>query len=93
MPGVLDDVARERDGEVVVEGESALRGGRLVGLQSRDRVDLLVDLALAQEVLDGLDRARLDTGEAVQLERPLQHPEDVELDQAFLRKPFGEAGQ
>ena len=91
---VLHHVAGERHGEVEVQRERTLLGGvLLVLLQPRDAVDLLVDLALAQQLLDGLDRAGLDRGEPVQLEGAAQRVEDVLLHDPLLREPFGEAGQ
>jgi hypothetical protein len=68
LAGVLQHVARERDGEVEVQSERGIRVGATGG-QARDPVDLLVGVAaLAEEPLDRLDGPGLDRGEAVQLE-------------------------
>ncbi len=68
---ILQHVAGERHGQVEMEGELAvgITLGVVVGGQAPHAVDLLVDLALGQQLLDGLDRTRLDVGETVQLER------------------------
>ena len=63
---MLQDVARERHGEVEVEAELGL--GVRLGREALEDVDLLVDLAALGEPVDGLDDAGLDVGEAVQLE-------------------------
>src|SRR5690606_9630255 len=90
LPGVLEDVARERDREVEVEAEAALLRAVVV-LEAAHGVDLLGGLPLAQQLLDGLDGARLDAGEAVELEGATQDVEDVRLDGALGGKPLGEA--
>src|SRR5690606_30190750 len=61
--------------------------------EAADEVDLLGGLALAEELLDGLDRAGLDAREPVQLEGAAQDVEDVRLDGAVGGEPLGEAGQ
>ena len=63
------------------------------GMQPPQDVDLLVDLALAQHLLQRLDRARLDGGEAVQLEDLAQGVEHVLLDGPAVGQPLGESGQ
>ena len=97
VPAVLHHVPGEGHGEVEVQRQLVVTalggGGVLVLLQPGDDVDLLVDLALAQQLADRLDGAGLDRGEAVQLEALPQDVEDVQLDQTLLRKPFGETGQ
>ena len=58
-------------------------------LQAVQDVDLLGGLALGFKLGQGLDRARLDTSETVQLENAAQLVEDVHLDDAALGEPFG----
>jgi hypothetical protein len=88
LAGVLQDVPRERDGQVVVQRQL---GGLGVGRsESLDGIDLLVDLALAQQDVERLDGAGLDVGEAVQLERPAQVVEHLLLDGTLTRKELGE---
>ncbi len=94
LAGVLQHVARERHGEVEVQAEA--RVGRLVvggSLQPSQDVDLLVDLALAQQLLERLDRACLDRREPVQLERPAQRVDHVQLDEALLGQKLGKPAQ
>src|SRR5690606_3532406 len=93
LAGVLQDVARQRHGEVEVEPEPALLGAVLLALEAADDVDLLGGLPLAEQLLDGLHRPRLDAGEAVQLEGAAQRVQDVRLDGAFGGQPLREAGQ
>jgi hypothetical protein len=57
-----------------------------------DGVDLLVGvLALCAQPVDGLDRPRLDRGEAVQLERLADDVEETLLDDALGREVLREA--
>ena len=94
VPGVVHDVAGERHGEVEVQRQLALLGTAvLVLLQTGDAVDLLVDLALAQQLIHGLHSAGLDRGEPVQLEGLPQRVEHVQLHEPLLREPLGEAGE
>src|SRR5690606_9872057 len=98
VPGVLEDVARERDREVEVQAELLVAPARRVGvarllLQAPQDVDLLGRLALAQELVERLDRARLDPAEPVQLEHPAQDVEDVLLDDPTVGEAFGETGE
>jgi len=59
VAGVCQDVPGEGHGQVEVESEAGIR---LVcgGVESPQHVDLLVDLALAEQLLQGFDRTRLD---------------------------------
>ena len=99
LVGVLDDVARERDREVEVEAHAALLAGAaapllgLEGLQAVEDVDLLRGLALGLQLLQGLDGARLDPAEPVQLEDAAQGVEHVLLDDAPVGQPLGKSGQ
>ena len=67
LAGVLQHVAGEGDGEVVVQAQSGVAGA-LVGVQPAQDVDLLVDLAALGQAVERLDGAGLDVGEPVQLE-------------------------
>ncbi len=93
---VLHDVTREGHGEVEVQTHALVLGGTSAGsgslqrLQAVQDVDLLGGLALGFKLGQGLDRARLDTSETVQLENAAQLVEDVHLDDAALGEPFGE---
>ena len=93
---VLHDVTREGHGEVKVQTHALVLGGTSAGsgslqrLQAIQDVDLLGGLALGFKLGQGLDRARLDTSETVQLENAAQLVEDVHLDDAALGEPFGE---
>ncbi len=91
VAGVLQDVPRERHGEVEVQRERVVRP--LVGVQPPDGVDLLVDLALAQQLVQRLDRPRLQRREAGQLERVAQLSLHLLLDEALGRQPLREPGQ
>ncbi len=90
--GVLQHVARERHGEVIVQGQTRVT---LVipRVDALEDVDLLVDLALALQRLRRLDRAGLDVRETVQLEHSAQVVEDVQLDIALRRKELRESAQ
>ena len=62
LAGVLEHVAGQGHGEVVVQAEAGV-AGIVAGLQAAQDVDLLVDLALAQQLVErlggsGLDRRR-----------------------------------
>ena len=91
VPGVLEHVARERHGEVEVQAQSPASPS--LGVQPAQDVHLLVDLALAQQRVERLGRARLDGREAVQLEDRAQPVEHGELDEALRGKQLREAGQ
>ena len=91
VPGVLEDVAGERHGQVEVQPQLGLRV-RLGGDALED-VDLLVDLAALGQALDRLDDAGLDVGEAVQLEGARQRRDDLALDGALRRQQLGEPAQ
>ena len=91
VSGVLEDVARERHGEVEVQAEVGLRAG--LGRDPLEDVDLLVDLAALGQALDGLDDPRLDVGEAVQLEGARQRRDHLALDGALGRQQLGEPAQ
>jgi hypothetical protein len=86
---VLRDVARQRHRQVEVQPEL----GRLVlgRLEPAQGVDLLVGLPLGQELLDRLDRARLDRGEAEQLELAPDRVEQAQLDHPLLGQPLGKS--
>src|SRR5690606_22975029 len=67
--GVLEDVARERHGEVEVESELAVAGVLAARCEPAHGIGLLVGVAtLADEAVDRLNRPRLDGGESMQLE-------------------------
>lgn len=97
VPCVLQDVARERHGQVEVQTEPLLVGRAhrrlrvVLALEPAQDIDLLGGLSLAQQLVERLDRARLDASETVQLERLPDGIEDVLLHDAVGRKPFGEA--
>ncbi len=89
---VLQHVAREGHRQVEVQAEARV-GLTLAGMQPPQDVDLLVDLALAQHLLERLHRSRLERGEAVQLEHPACGVEDELLDDLPARQPLREAGE
>ena len=71
LAGVLQHVAGERHGQVEVQARARRRRSSVgVGLQPAQHVDLLGGLALAQQLVERLDRAGLERREAVQLEGP-----------------------
>ena len=90
LAGVLQHVPGERHGQVEVQAKTAV--GVVLRLQPPQQVDLLVGLALAQQLVERLDRPGLDRREAVQLEDVTHGIDDVLLDQTFARQPFGKAG-
>ena len=71
-------------------GARAPGSGGLEGLEAIQNVDLLRGLALGLELSQRLDRARLDARESVQLKDTAQLVEDMHLNDAALREPFGE---
>ena len=93
---VLNHVAGERNGQVEVQTHSLILGSTcarrrsLQGLQAVEHVDLLRGLALCFQLLEGLDRTGFDAREAVQFKHATQLVEDVHLNDAALREPFGE---
>ena len=98
QPGVVDDVAGERDGQVEVKAQLLARvriglGLAGVGLQAVEEVDLLGGLALLRELDQRLDGAGLDTAESVELEGAAQDVDEVLLDDAARGEPLGKAGQ
>ena len=95
VPGVLEDVARERHRQVVVEPERACRvvAGAVLGLQPAQEVDLLVDLPALREPVERLDDTGLDVGEAVQLEGARQRGDHLALDDAVGGQQLGEPAQ
>ena len=84
LAGVLEHVASQGHGEVVVQAEAAV-AGIVAGLQPAQDVDLLVDLALAQQLVERFYGSGLDGGEAVQLERRPQLVDDGKLDELVAR--------
>jgi hypothetical protein len=92
LAGVLEHVAGERDGQVEVQPEAAVGIAVVLRLQPAQQVDLLVGLALAQQLVEWLDGAGLDRGEAVELEDLTDGVDDVLLDETLARQPFGKAG-
>jgi hypothetical protein len=90
LPGVLEDVPRERHGQVEVQTEAGV-AAVLIGLQAAQDIDLFGRLALAQQLVEGLDGPRLDVGEPVQLESPAEMVDDLLLDDALPGQQFGEA--
>ena len=94
--GVLDDVTRERHGQVEVQahalvlGSTCARRRGLESLQAIQHVDLLGGLALGFQLLQGLDRSGFDARKAVQFKHAPQLVEDVHLNDAPLGEPFGE---
>ncbi len=92
VPGVLEHVAREGHRQVEVQAQARV-GLALAGVQPTQDVDLLVDLALAQHLLERLHRSRLERGEAVQLEHPSRRVEDELLHHLSAGKPLREAGE
>ena len=94
LAGVLQHVARERHRQVEVEAQRAARSGVVVlGVQPAKDVDLLGGLALAQELVQRLDGAGLDVGEAVQLEGPGQPLDDLLLDVPLGGQQLGEPAE
>ncbi len=81
VPGVLQHVAGEGDGEVEVHPQTRVVAG-VRRLHPPQDVDLLVDLAALGETVERLDRAGLDVGEAVQLEGVRQGGDHLTLDDA-----------
>ena len=88
--GVLDDESCEGHGQVEVQGEGVVIS--CIRVEAADGVDLLVDLALAQEHIDWLDTACLQWGEAVEFEDPAHRVENLEFHQSPLGQPLGKAG-
>ena len=73
---------------------SACTGRRgLQGLQAFKHVDLLGGLPLCFQLLEGLDRPRLDPRKAVEFEHASQLIQNVRLNDASGGKPLGETGQ
>ncbi len=97
LAGVLQHVAGERHGQVEVQGQRVrlrvLGAGADVVVQPAHDVDLLVDLPLAQQLGERLDRARLQWREAGQLEGTAQVVHHLLLGQPLARQPLGEAGK
>ena len=95
VAGVLEDVARKRDRQVKVQAEPRVSVA-VGGLHPPQDVDLLVDLAFASQLIERLNRARLDGCEPMQLERPAKDVQHVLFDEPLrgqiLRKP-GERGR
>ena len=89
---VLQHVARERDGEVVVQAEACVVGV-VGGVQPAQDVHLVVDLTLTQQLVERLGGARLDRGEPVQLERRAQRVDHVQLDDTLGGQELGEAAE
>ena len=93
---VLDHVAGKGNGQVEVQthafvlGSACARRRSLQGLQAVEHVDLLGGLALCFQLLEGLDRTGFDAREAVQFKHATQLVEDMHLNDAALREPFGE---
>src|SRR5699024_908863 len=79
---VLEHISCERDSKIEVQAELAVRILftliRLV-LKAPQEVDLLRGLTLSQELTQRLDRARLNPGEPMELERPAETVKDVLL--------------
>ena len=90
LAGVLQHVARERHGEVEVQADA---GVALLGLEPAQHVDLLGGLALAEQLVERLDGARLDVGEPVQLEGLGEAREHLLLDVALGGQQLGEPAE
>src|SRR5699024_9558706 len=90
---VLEDPARERHREVEVQAELLVRLSALLLLEATQHVDLLGGLTLAEQLVERLDRPRLDGREAVELEGLAQDVEDVLRDDAPLGAPLRKSGQ
>ncbi|SIJ70684.1 Uncharacterised protein [Mycobacteroides abscessus subsp. abscessus] len=88
---VLGDETGQRHGEVEVEAERIALGA--LGVEARDREDLLVDLPILGELADRFDGTVVEGGEAVEGEGVLEDVDDALLDDALRRKPFRESGQ
>ena len=92
LAGVLQDVAGEGHGQVEVQAQARVRVA-LGGLEAAQGVDLLVDLPALGEAVERFDDARLDVGEAVQLEGPREGGDHLALDDALGRQQLGEPAQ
>src|SRR5690606_32436919 len=92
--GVLEDVARERHGEVEVESELGVAGVLAARCEPAHGIDLLVGVAtLADEAVDRLNRPRLDGGESMQLEHLTDGVEEVQLEQPLGGQQLRESGE
>nr|BFF24759.1 hypothetical protein GCM10025732_27240 [Glycomyces mayteni] len=74
-----------------MQAQFGVRGVAVVGLEAAQHVDLLRGLALAQELVHGLDGAGLEVREAVQLEGAAEMVHDLLLDDPLPGQQFGEA--
>ncbi len=90
LAGVLQHVAGERHGQVEVQADPCVALGVVQALED---VDLLRGLPLAQQLVQRLDRPRLDAGEAVQLEGLDQAGDDTLLDHPLGRQQLGEPAE
>ena len=93
---ILHHVAREGNGQVEVQTHSLVLGSAparrrgLQRLQAIEHVDLLGGLALCFQLLEGLHRTGFNAREPMQFKHAPQLVEDVHLNDAALREPFGE---
>ena len=62
-------------------------------MKAVENVNFFGRLALAQQLIQRLDRARFDPRKAVQLECTTQSAENPVFDDPILRQPLGESGE
>ena len=93
VAGVLDHVAGERHGQVKVQSQLFLSLSSLVLLQARNCVNFLVNLTLAQQLLNSLYRTSLNRGETMQLKSLTQSVQNIILNQPLSRKILGKTRQ
>ena len=93
VTGVLYHVAGERHGQVKVQRQLLLSLRGLILLQARNCVNFLVNLTLAQQLLNSLYRTSLNRGETVQLKSLTQSVQNMILNQPLSRKILGKTRQ
>ena len=93
VTGVLHHVTGKRHGQVKVQSQLFLSLRSLVLLQARNCVNFLVNLTLAQQLLNSLYRTSLNRGETVQLKSLTQSVQNMILNQPLSRKILGKTRQ
>ena len=95
---VLEYVAGQWNGEVEVQPQGArlvvpglFRGVLALGVEAAQHVHLLVDLSLAQQLLERFDGARLDAREPMQLGHLAEHVDHVLFHETLRGEPLREA--
>ena len=93
VAGVLHHVTGKRHGQVKVQSQLFLSLRSLVLLQARNCVNFLVNLTLAQQLLNSLYRTSLNRGETMQLKSLTQSVQNMILNQPLSRKILGKTRQ